>query len=275
MAAVELIRLRYPATCAVCGEELLRGVRACWDKAAKAATCEACVAVLDGGSEGIDRGTAGGSAAREFQRRHDARATRVRARHRHLGGVLLAVTDDPQSTTAWASGGQGEAKNGAWLDKLRNEGVAVLHDRRIPGSRANIDHIVISPACSSVFVVDSKRYKGRVEQRDRGGLFRTDLHLCVGGRDRTSLVGGMAAQVDAVRKALDRHEEWHGVPVVPVLLFADPDNWSLLDLRPLRFGDVVVLWRKALLKLVRASRDAAPLDVAELERALALALPAA
>jgi Nuclease-related domain len=64
---------------------------------------------------------------------------------------------------------------GTALERLRSEGMAVLHDRRVPGTRANIDHLLISS--SGVFVVDAKRYGGRVEQRDRGGFFRTDYRL--------------------------------------------------------------------------------------------------
>jgi hypothetical protein len=279
MAVAELIRLRYPAKCAICGGELARGAHAHWDKTAKTATCETCLADTDNPElmaaplSEIDRGQAGASAAREYRRLHDARETRVRAQHKHLGGLLLAVTSEPQSTAAWDTGYQGESGNGAMLDRLREEGIAVLHDRGIPGSRANIDHIVVSQA--AVFVVDSKRYKGRVERRDVGGFFRTDLRLYVGGRDRTKLVAGMTPQLDAVRKVLAERDEWHEVPVTPVLLFGDPDNWSLLDLRPLRFGDVVVLWRRALLKMIRADGVSRSIDVPELERALAIALPRA
>jgi hypothetical protein len=274
-----LIRLRYPAKCAACGDDLSRGMRARWDKATKTATCEVCVVGVEEPEFAaavlpeIDRGQAGASAAREYRRRHDAREIRIRSQHRHLGGLLLAVTDEPQSTKAWAVGEQGETANGAFLDRLRDERIAVLHDRRIPGSRANIDHIVISRA--GVFVIGSKRYKGHVERRDLGGLFKTDLRLYVGGRDRTKLVGGMAPQLAAVCEALAESVEWRDVPVTPVLLFGDPDNWSLLNFRPLRFGDVYVLWRRALPKLVRADGSSATLDVSELERALAILLPAA
>jgi hypothetical protein len=279
MAVSELIRLRYPAKCAGCGCDLPRDTHARWDKPTKTATCEACVSHIEEpeiasvAPPQIDRGEAGGSAAREFRRRHDARETRIRSQHKHLGGLLLAVTDEPQSTTAWASGGQGETSNGAFLDRLREEGIAVLHDRRIPGSRANIDHVVISQ--TGVFVIDSKRYKGRVERRDVGGLFRTNLRLCVGGRDRTKLVSGMTPQLDAIRKVLVARDEWRDVPVTPVLLFGSPDNWSLLDFRPLRFGEVYVLWRKTLLKMIRADCASGEIDVSEVERALATALPRA
>ena len=45
----------------------------------------------------------------------------------------------------------------------------VLHDRAVPGGRANIDHIAVVP--SGVWVIDTKHYRGRLEQRDLGGWF--------------------------------------------------------------------------------------------------------
>jgi hypothetical protein len=277
MAAAELIRLRYPATCASCGAELPRGSRAHWDKTEKTATCETCLG-QDGASaaeppDEVDRGKAGASAAREWKRRHERRETSVRERHKHLGGLLLALSADPQSTTAWATGALGEQAIGQSLDTLRDQGIAVLHDRRIPGTKANIDHLVISQA--GVFVIDTKHYKGRVEQRDVGGFFRTDLRLYVGGRDRTKLIAGMKPQVEAVRRALAGRDEWRDVPVTVALLFMSDDNWSLLNFKPLRFGEVYALWGKALGKLIRADREGDPIDVPQLERSLAKALPGA
>ncbi|HSU74990.1 MAG TPA: NERD domain-containing protein, partial [Terrabacter sp.] len=54
-----------------------------------------------------ERGTAGGSARREYERRRDARDQRVRERFPRIGGFLLAVTDEPQSTRAWDTGAEG------------------------------------------------------------------------------------------------------------------------------------------------------------------------
>ncbi len=82
---------------------------------------------------------AGASAQREYERRKVKREERVRAKHPKIGGLILALSDDPQSTTAWASGARGEAALGARLDKHASETIAVMHDRRIPGTRANID----------------------------------------------------------------------------------------------------------------------------------------
>lgn len=60
-----------------------------------------------------------------------------------------------------------------------------------------------------------------------------------------------------------------------MLLVGQADNWSLLDLRPPRFGEVYALWHKALRKLVRADGVSGSIHVPELERALATSLPAA
>jgi hypothetical protein len=277
MASVELIRLRYPANCSGCGVDLPRGTTARWDKPTKSATCEECLAGNEAPPEAaadeIDRGEAGASAAREWKRRHERRETRIRSQHRHLGGLLLALSSDPQSTTAWAKGARGEQTIGNDLDRLREQEIGVLHDRRIPGSKANIDHIVISQA--GVFVIDTKHYKGRVEQRDVGGWFKTDIRLYVGGRDRSKLIAGMRPQLEAVRGAVADQEEWRDVPITAALLFMSDDNWSLLDFRPLRFGEVYALWGKALGKLIRADGQGQKVDVPGLERALAAALPGA
>ena len=157
------------------------------------------------------------------------------------------------------------------MPELRGEGFAVLHDRCIPGTRANIDHIVISPA--GVFVIDTKNWSGRVEQRDVGGWFKTDLRLYVGGRDRTKRIAGMNGQLEAVKHALAARAGWREVPVTGALCFVSSENWSLLDRRPLRFGDVYVLWGKALGRLIRAEGALTSAQIAEIEGTLALALP--
>jgi hypothetical protein len=41
---------------------------------------------------------------------------------------------------------------------LEREGWAVLHDLAIPGSQANLDHLVIGRG--GVLVIDSKQYRG-------------------------------------------------------------------------------------------------------------------
>lgn len=270
MAADSLLRFRFPATCARCGAVMPAGTRGRWNRELKQATCTGCLAHSASDIVPVDRGEAGGSAVREWRRRRDRREAQVRGAHPRIGGLILALSEQSQSMRAWARGAEGERLLGAALDALRAEGIAVLHDRRIPGSRANIDHLLVSSA--GVFVVDAKRYKGKVESRDQGGFFSSDVRLFVGGRDRSTLVAGMQKQVEAVRVALDGTAA-PSCPLIPVLCFVDSD-WGLFA-SPLRVGGVRVLWPKMLGKLIRSKGELSPAAVAELERQLALALPAA
>jgi nuclease-like protein len=61
---------------------------------------------------------------------------------------------------AWRRGAAGERRTARLLDPLERHGWAILHDLAVPGSRANIDHLVIGPG--GVFVIDSKHYRGRL-----------------------------------------------------------------------------------------------------------------
>jgi hypothetical protein len=263
--SVAPLRLRYPATCAACGTKLARHTDAFRDPETKAITCVSCAPA---GPE-IDRGTAGASAAREWRRRHARRESEVRDRFGRLGGLVLAVTDDPQSTRAWAVGSNGESLLGKQLNGLRDDGIAVLHDRRIPGSRANIDHIAISP--SGVFVVDAKNYTGRVRLVDRGGFFAHDYRLYVGSRDRTKLVAGLDAQTAAARAALGA--DGADVPIWRALCFVSAE-FDLFASSLVVDGAYVVTPR-ALGKLLRADGPHGRETIERLERRLALASPPA
>jgi Nuclease-related domain len=64
---------------------------------------------------------------------------------------------DPQR---WLRGAAGEQATAALLARLPARRWVVLHDRAIPGSRANIDHLVVGP--TGVWVIDSKSSRARV-----------------------------------------------------------------------------------------------------------------
>jgi Nuclease-related domain len=61
---------------------------------------------------------------------------------------------------AWRRGAAGERRTAGLLSQLERHGWAVLDDLAVPGSRANIDHLVIGPG--GVFAIDSKQYRGRL-----------------------------------------------------------------------------------------------------------------
>lgn len=142
-----------------------------------------------------------------------------------------------------------------------------LHDRKVPRSRGNIDHIAI--AASGVWVIDAKNYKGRVEQRDVGRWFTTDKRLYVGGRDRTKAIDGLAWQVEAVRAALDEP----GVAIHPVLCFIEAD-WKIFA-KPFRQGGVWVTWAKKLAEEIALAGPLTSAQVTNISDRLAIALPVA
>lgn len=131
---------------------------------------------------------------------------------------MLKLQAPPQSEAAWKTGATGEEELSAHLAKTCPE-VIVLHDRRMPGSRANIDHIAVSP--SGVFVIDSKRYKGKIEVRKP--IFG-DAVLVINGRRKTKLVEGLRRQVEAVKAGLAIVEQ--EVPVHGCLCFLNPAGQS-------------------------------------------------
>jgi hypothetical protein len=70
---------------------------------------------------------------------------------------------------AWRRGAAGERRTARLLAPLERHGWVVLHDLAVPGSRANVDHLVIGPG--GVFVIDSKHYRGRLQLDGSGRLW--------------------------------------------------------------------------------------------------------
>ena len=195
----------------------------------------------------------------------------MRERLGPLSGVVLAVSSAPQHEQTWARGAEGEAKLARKLERWTAErGVALLHDRRMPRSRANIDHLAIGP--SGVMVIDAKRYTGRIAVERRGGLLRERTeHLLVRGRDKTKLVDGVLAQAAAVRAVLANGPH-ATVPVRAVLCFVDGD-WPLFGRLEVR--GVPVLPPRQTAKLCRDDGPLGAATVQELAHDLARLLPAA
>ena len=183
---------------------------------------------------------------------------------------MLALTDDPQTTKAWATGARGEELLGSRLDKLSQSGVLVLHDRRIPGTRTNIDHLAVGPA--GVFVIDAKRYQGRPRLHVEGGLLRPRSEkLMVGARDCTKLVAGIHKQVSLVSSTLAGTAP--NVPVRGFLCFVQAD-WPLFG-GDFTLDGVDVLRPKTLAEQVLHAGDLDQSAIQALHRHLAKAFPAA
>jgi hypothetical protein len=211
----------------------------------------------------LDIGTAGASARREHERWRANREQRVREKHPHLGGFILALTDAPQHEKAWSRGADGEEQVARSLGRRLRADSVMLHDRRIPGTRANIDHLVIAP--SGVWVVDAKRYKGKVAVAKP--LFG-EAKLTIAGRDRSRLIDGLDWQVGRVRAVLaELHLE---SPVHGALCFLEAD---LPFVGNLTFRGYPLLYCKRLAKRMNAAGPLTPEQVHTFAYALANRLP--
>lgn len=288
MAGSRSLKLRRADTCISCGAALAAGTVAYWDAEAKTVTCLTCRGETTSVSEAarapedlpvapreLDRGTAGASARRRYERLHEQREQVARDRlGKRLGGLYLALSTEPQSTVAWAQGARGERLLGEYLEKLHDDAtVIVLHDRRIPGSRANVDHIAVTRD-GGVWAIDAKNYTGKVQRIDKGGWFSTDERLYVGRRDCSKLVAGMAKQVEAIKRAIGEPEmQEFDVTVRAALCFVDAE-WSLFA-KPFALDGVWIGWAKALGTRLQAEGALAPEHVRLLARRVAEALPPA
>lgn len=240
--AVRRMKLRYAGTCAVCGGALAQGVEAEWDSDRRTVTCLPCLE----GATVVASGVAGASAQAKADRYRAEKAEkehRIRAANPILGRIKLEVAPEPDHGRSWAKGAVGEQRFGGKLDELAavHPSVRILHDRCLPRSRANIDHIAVT--ANGIWVIDAKHYDGIVAKVDRAGWLRTDYRLTVSGKDRTKLVDGVKRQVEQVRKALDGSSS-AAVPVHGALCFIGAD-WTWFA-KPFPIDGVLVAWGKAI-----------------------------
>lgn len=114
-----------------------------------------------------------------------------------LLGPLAPIESAPAAK--WRRGAEGERRTAQLLAPLRHLGWTVLHDRRIAGSAANVDHLIVGT--TGVWVVDSKVWRGRVRVLGDGRLWygrrcldddlrvlcwaASEIGRALGGRGRT------------------------------------------------------------------------------------------
>ena len=138
-------------------------------------------------------------------------------------------------TPAWQRGAHGEQRTAKVLSRLEPHGWVVLHGLAVPGSRANLDHLLIGPG--GVFVVDSKQYSGRLQLSGDGTLWHGRYAL-----DST---------LQAVRFEADRAITVLGMPAVEavpvVAVHGAPVPWGTV-----KVNDVTVVTAGHLTDLLRA-----------------------
>lgn len=171
--------------------------------------------------------TPGQSARREFERRRQKlRESRIDHWGPTLGTAVDRFSAVPATTSSWSKGAEGEVNVARILEKhLVGSAFALLHDRKVPGTRRNIDHMVVCP--SGVLVIDTKNIKGNVRVVGYGiGNTRTKV-LEVNGRDRTRMITGVREQVRIVEGALRKIQPSVTVDVSGTICWCDPAGLPL------------------------------------------------
>jgi hypothetical protein len=193
--------------------------------------------------ESIEHGHAGASARAEYERRHEKDEARRRSRFGRLAPAVGLLAGPKASTEAWARGAQGEERVGHLLDQVVGDAGVALHDRRVPGRRINLDHLVV--VASGVWVIDTKHYRGRLARRQVGGWFTSREVLTVGRRNESRLVTAACQQ-----RAIVEHTLGADVWVRAALCFTGVELG--LFARPFLMEGVVITWPKALAKALGA-----------------------
>ena len=158
------------------------GTRARWDADKKTVTCLSCSRTwahrIRAGTRPrrlppvdievlIEPGSAGASSHARYEYLHAKRETRIDAKFGRLAGIVKFITEDPQSIKAWKAGSKGERELAASLTASVGDRAVLLHDRKVPKTRGNIDHLVV--ASNGVWIIDAKNYRGVIQKRDVGG----------------------------------------------------------------------------------------------------------
>lgn len=152
-------------------------------------------------------------------------------------GLVAEMWPGRAHVDSWRTGGTGESKVGKALSAL-GPAYEVLHDRRIPGSRANIDHVVVGP--TGVFVIETKNVAGKVR------VVRGELR--VAGR-RKGFAEQAWREAAAVQAALAPQLASLALDVRPLLCFLKADlPWSKTTI-----DGVPLLYPKGVVRTIAAS----------------------
>lgn len=124
-------------------------------------------------------------------------------------------------------GAEWERYTARMLEPLEAAGWHVLHDRRLPGSRANLDHVLVSPCGTAVVVLDTKRW----DRRWTTSLIRGRVHC--GTQDRHGQIEAVARYAARTAQALGMPagSVWpllvvHGSPVAGGRLEVRAPGWA-------------------------------------------------
>lgn len=303
------ITLEYDGTCTICAVRLKTGTPALWRPIQRTISClshqgrdipKAALEVRQVShdsplevKESLNKGIPGRSARkmdekRRFRKEVEDEAIKEQYRAEYpkttrvmknteknfpgLFAWLRRELDSSNKPSSWRKGAEGEESVGRILEELSQvRGFITIHDRLIPGSVANIDHIVVTS--SKVFVVDAKKYARKV---DFGKLlapyFGWKAILKINGRNSNHLLEGVKKQVRIVEQLLAKAEI--DIPVQGVLAFVNA-KWELGYMTRPKSINGVLLNSKGLDSIFRSVPAVDPEIVLRIAKQLLEALPPA
>ncbi|MEV0383058.1 nuclease-related domain-containing protein [Nonomuraea sp. NPDC050643] len=145
-------------------------------------------------------------------------------------GVIAAILEavyrarSNSSVPAWRRTSVAERRTEAQLRKLERSGYRTLHARAIPGSEAQIDHLVVGP--TGVYAVDSEKWDRRLPVRVQMGkkLFHGPFDM----KPRLTEAKWEASQAsELITESFGRE-----ISVVPSLaIYGPPVPWKIMTIR--------------------------------------------
>ncbi|MBB6475264.1 nuclease-related domain-containing protein [Sphaerisporangium rubeum] len=186
-----------------------------------------------------------------------------------IAAIIAAIADTiyrartVSSVAPWRRASVAERRTEAQLKKLERNGYLTLHARAIPGSDAQIDHLVIGP--TGVYAVDSEKWDKRLPVRVQS--HRKLFHGPFNQKPRLDEARWEASQAsELISKALG-----HEVSVVPSLAIYGPAiPWKILNIREVDVfdGGRVRRW------ITNRERSLTPEEIEDIYAVAAEVLPA-
>jgi len=249
---VKVMSLRRDGEC-ICGVFVPKGTTAGWHRVERIVLCMSCLEPHESAVPvaPIDIGVPGGSLQRQYEARMRGYEERERSLHPILGGLRLLLRRPPQQILNLATGAEGERAVAAYLERKVGDSVLFLYNRRLaPGNvLGDLDILAVSP--SGIFLIDPKKYVGRIRVAREGDAFVVD------GRRRTGLVHSMRRHVELVAAAV-RSGPLPEAPIQAAYCFVNAD----VPLRRTEVDGVPVMTPRSAAKMLRRS---GPLDEAKRE----------
>ena len=144
--------------------------------------------------------------------------------------IVAAVLDtvyrarSNSTVPAWRRASVAERRTEAQLRKLERSGYRTLHARSIPGSEAQIDHLVVGP--TGVYAVDSEKWDKRLPVRVQ--MAKKLFHGPFDMKPRITEAKWEAAQASELISASYGRE----ISVVPSLaIYGPPVPWKIMTIR--------------------------------------------